>query len=202
MSDLDRLFTEGRGAAEKRLLDAPMPPLKVTCTSTDCERNLHCFLRKRGMPVEELGACRECGVKVVNWMRLHRRDAADYKFTFEALKQELIRYHMWNIPFDKEALGKAAKQGRSKVLEGIRPRLVSSIGKKQGGFDGRQTPMQGRIIFYGQHATATCCRKCLAYWHDIPPDRPLTTEELDYCERLVAKYIDERLPSLKDGVVT
>jgi hypothetical protein len=58
--------------------------------------------------------------------------------------------------------------------------------------------MQGNAIFYAQHATATCCRTCLAYWHDIPKGRSLTVEELDYCARLLDLYLDRRLPELDD----
>lgn len=34
--------------------------------------------------------------------------------------------------------------------------------------DGKQTPMRGHPVFIAQHATATCCRGCLAKWHNIP----------------------------------
>ncbi|HDP4967334.1 TPA: DUF4186 domain-containing protein, partial [Escherichia coli] len=34
--------------------------------------------------------------------------------------------------------------------------------------DGKQTPMRGHPVFIAQHATATCCRCCLAKWHNIP----------------------------------
>lgn len=43
--------------------------------------------------------------------------------------------------------------------------------------DGRQTPMRGHPVFIAQHATATCCRSCLARWWKVPrgiaiaPDR-------------------------------
>lgn len=33
----------------------------------------------------------------------------------------------------------------------------------------RQTPMRGHPVFIAQHATACCCRGCLAKWHGIPP---------------------------------
>ena len=39
--------------------------------------------------------------------------------------------------------------------------------------DGRQTPMRGHPVFIAQHATACCCRGCLAKWHGIPPGREL-----------------------------
>jgi predicted Fe-S protein YdhL (DUF1289 family) len=32
-------------------------------------------------------------------------------------------------------------------------------------------------VFVAQHATATCCRGCLAKWHDIPRGAELTDEE-------------------------
>jgi len=34
--------------------------------------------------------------------------------------------------------------------------------------DGRQTPMRGHPVFKAQHATATCCRGCLAKWWKVP----------------------------------
>ena len=34
--------------------------------------------------------------------------------------------------------------------------------------DGHQTPWRGHPVFVAQHATATCCRKCLANWHHVP----------------------------------
>src|SRR6186713_1942617 len=43
--------------------------------------------------------------------------------------------------------------------------------------DGKQTPFRGHPVFVAQHATATCCRGCLAKWHKIEARRPLTAEE-------------------------
>ena len=44
--------------------------------------------------------------------------------------------------------------------------------------DGRQTPMRGHPVFVAQHATATCCRGCLAKWHGIPAGRPRADAEI------------------------
>jgi hypothetical protein len=173
-------------------LDAPLTPIKVTCTSTDCENDLHCFKPKpRGAKHPE-GTCRECGADLIDWERVHAHNNNDTAFTFDMLKNEMIRHHMWHIPFDEDALRKARKQGRKVVYEGARSRLKSSIGKPANGFDGRQTPMEGRVVLYAQHATATCCRQCLEYWHKIPRDRELTSDELDYCEHLVLTYLEDR----------
>ena len=43
--------------------------------------------------------------------------------------------------------------------------------------DGKQTPFRGHPVFIAQHATATCCRGCLAKWHRIEKGRALTPEE-------------------------
>ena len=37
--------------------------------------------------------------------------------------------------------------------------------------DGKQTPIRGHPVFIAQHATATCCRKCIQKWHGIEKDR-------------------------------
>lgn len=181
-------------------LDEPAPQIKITCTSTDCDNDLHCFLQKRtleGAPV--FGRCRACEAEpAFDINRVRRRKESDIAYTFKALRHEKIRAHMWAKPIDDAAMAHAHKKGRIGLHAAIASRLRSSIGKKAGGFDGRQTKMEGNVIFYAQHSTATCCRKCLAYWHDIPKDHDLTDRELAYCEALVAAYIDERLPELDD----
>ena len=44
--------------------------------------------------------------------------------------------------------------------------------------DGKQTPWKGHPVFVAQHATACCCRGCLAKWHAIDKGH-----ELDEAER-------------------
>jgi uncharacterized protein DUF4186 len=46
--------------------------------------------------------------------------------------------------------------------------------------DGRQTPYRGHPVFVAQHATATCCRTCLARWHDISAGHALDVAERGY----------------------
>lgn len=55
--------------------------------------------------------------------------------------------------------------------------------------DGRQTPMRGHPVFVAQHATATCCRGCLAKWHGIPRGRALTDDERAYAVRVLARWL-------------
>ena len=57
--------------------------------------------------------------------------------------------------------------------------------------DGRQTPMRGHPVFVAQHATATCCRGCLAKWHGIPAGRPLSDAEIAYVVSIQLAWIHE-----------
>jgi len=172
-------------------------PLNVKCSDSDCESDRHCFLfNKQKMSEDDRGACRTCGKKLVNWERIRRRDPADALNTFDALQYELIRHVFFHAGFDERAMRLSQKYGIDGVKGRIRSRLRSKVGKTPDGWDGRQTPKQGDVIHYAQHATATCCRKCIAYWHNIPADRPLTEAELDYLGSLIGAYIDLRAPEI------
>lgn len=58
------------------------------------------------------------------------------------------------------------------IAERLAPAVINN--------DGQQTPMRGHPVFVAQHATATCCRGCLAKWHRLPAGRALTLEEQAY----------------------
>lgn len=55
--------------------------------------------------------------------------------------------------------------------------------------DGKQTPFRGHPVFVAQHATATCCRGCLAKWHDIPRGAELTDEELAHVIATLERWL-------------
>ena len=50
--------------------------------------------------------------------------------------------------------------------------------------------MRGHPVFIAQHATACCCRGCLAKWHGIPPGRELTAEEQRYIGAVLTAWIE------------
>ncbi len=57
--------------------------------------------------------------------------------------------------------------------------------------DGRQTPMRNHPAFIAQHATASCCRKCLMKWHGIPAHaHALTGEEKEYVLSLLRRWME------------
>lgn len=55
--------------------------------------------------------------------------------------------------------------------------------------DGRQTPFRGHPVFVAQHATATCCRTCLAKWHGLPAGRPLDEAERAYVVAVLMAWL-------------
>ncbi len=205
-----------------------LPPLKITCKSTKCEENKHCFLpgpkrRKRKgdtQPIldldsatasstseflhpEQTGRCWRCNADLIDWGRIHKRDIADAPYTFECLDLELFRHRYWTLPLDEKAIVHARKKGFTGMQAAVEKRMRSkqiAFGVTPGAptFDGRQTPLAGNVIFYAQHATATCCRKCMEVWHRIPRDRDLTEEEIRYIAGLNMLYIRQRLPNLTE----
>ena len=175
------------------------PLEKVTCTSSDCERDLHSFLRKypRGQSYRN-GKCRDCGVDLIDWHRLDRHDLSDVGNTVACLERELIRHHYWHKPIDEKAVSKAKNKGLKGLREEAEDRLRKSVGQPRSKIfrDGTQTSRDGNAIFYAQHATATCCRKCIEAWHGIDREQPLTDEEIGYMTGLVMHYIGKKLPEL------
>ena len=57
--------------------------------------------------------------------------------------------------------------------------------------DGKQTPFQGHPVFIAQHATATCCRGCLAKWHRIERGRPLNEDEQAHVVNAIERWLRE-----------
>ena len=59
--------------------------------------------------------------------------------------------------------------------------------------DGRQTPMRGHPVFVAQHATATCCRGCLAKWHGIAEGEALSESEQEYLADVIMEWIRRQM---------
>ena len=174
-------------------------PLKIHCSDSRCEADLHCFSpnrRKKGWEKTYSGQCQSCGKHLVDWDRMRARSLADVKGTFEELSREYIRHVFFHAPFDEKAKAEGRKFGLSGLKGRIRPLLEQKIGKAAIFRDGTQTKKEGSALLYAQHATATCCRKCLEYWHGIERGRELTGEELSYCEAMVIAYLDARAGEL------
>lgn len=172
-------------------------PLAITCTSTKCDDGLHCFKQSRKMKAaNRRGECRSCGARLVDWERIQRRDITDIDYAFASLKSEMIRHYYWHIDFDQKAINHALRKGRTRIHADAEKVIRKKVGPAEPFRDGTQTPRNGNVIHYAQHATASCCRKCIEYWHGIERGRELTDEEVSYLAGLAVRYIDERLPRL------
>ncbi|MGN0847535.1 MAG: DUF4186 domain-containing protein [Kiritimatiellia bacterium] len=70
-----------------------------------------------------------------------------------------------------------AKTGMERIRRHCEDFVRTRLAPANPANDGRQTPMRGHPVFVAQHATATCCRSCLAKWWKVPcgvaisPDR-------------------------------
>jgi hypothetical protein len=85
----------------------------------------------------------------------------------------------------------------STLMTHARRFVVERLAPAEPTADGKQTPMRGHPVFVAQHATATCCRGCLAKWHRIPKGRPLSQAETEHilaavCRWLVAQGAEEK----------
>jgi len=151
------------------------------------------------------GRCRACGAQLVDWARVHKRDLKDVKYTFEALRLELIRHHFWHIPLTQKAVNYARRKGRVLLRAATENQIRQLVGGENHPREGIQTPREtsphANAIHFAQHATASCCRRCLAEWHGIPEGRALSQDEIAYLTALANMYLEERLPDLGDEPV-
>jgi hypothetical protein len=98
-------------------------------------------------------------------------------------------------------------RGRDAILAHAADFIALRLAPAEPANDGKQTPMRGHPVFIAQHATATCCRSCLAKWHNIPARRALGEREQSYVIAVIARWIDRSLIALpkmdgRDGTQT
>jgi hypothetical protein len=108
---------------------------------------------------------------------------------FAALQQSTFRRRFRLRGAD---LAYQRSKGLETVLRHADEMIVARLAPAEPPNDGRQTPMRGHPVFLAQHATATCCRGCLAKWHRIPKGRELTPEERAYVVSVVERWIREQ----------
>lgn len=172
---------------------------KSRCKRAECNNGLHCFLKHKKRKTSE-GSCWACGVDVIDWTRVHKRDIDDIEHTVNALKNERIRHEFWCVvPLTEYAIMHTRHFGKDGLLEAARNRIRVAVGKPANGrWDGQQTPWEDKAnaLQFAQHATATCCRKCIAVWHGISSNRPLAEDEIEYFAQLVHHFVLERIPDL------
>jgi hypothetical protein len=180
-----------------------LTPLDITCGATKCNEGYHCFSLKSSLKEFSTNrVCKECGADLIDWERVYKNNIHDAPFIFESLKKELIRHVVWHTEIKQAAITKTLQKGRTKIREHAYHVLKSKIGRYNN-FDGRQTSLTGDdIVNYAQHATATCCRRCMEAWHNIPKNIELDETQLEFCTELVMLYINDKVPNLSDDGIS
>jgi predicted Fe-S protein YdhL (DUF1289 family) len=107
---------------------------------------------------------------------------------FAALRQSSFRARQRLRAPD---LGYLRARGMATVLRHADEMIATRLAPAEPPNDVRQTPMRGHPVFVAQHATATCCRGCLAKWHRIPRGRDLTDDERAYVVRVLERWLRE-----------
>lgn len=82
-----------------------------------------------------------------------------------------------------------AKKGLSTILEHAHEFVASRLAPASPPRDGKQTPFKGHPVFVAQHATATCCRGCLAKWHNIGKGVELSDEQKKYVVSVIERWL-------------
>jgi hypothetical protein len=110
----------------------------------------------------------------------------DVSELFEALAQSTFRSR---FRLSRKELAYARDKGFDVILRHARDFVRDRLAPAQPVNDGKQTPMRNHPVFVAQHATATCCRGCLAKWHSLPAGRELTGDEQAYVVSVIERWL-------------
>jgi hypothetical protein len=106
-----------------------------------------------------------------------RLGASSFRRRFRLQGRELAYLQTWGLPH-------VMKQAAELIRKRVAPEVVPN--------DGRQTPWRNHPVFVAQHATATCCRSCLAKWHGIDAGRPLSTREQAHAVAAIERWLESQ----------
>lgn len=81
------------------------------------------------------------------------------------------------------------RKGVAVILQHTRDFVDKRLAPAEPANDGRQTPFRGHPVFVAQHATATCCRACLAKWHGIPAGHELAESEREHVVAVLERWL-------------
>ena len=109
---------------------------------------------------------------------LEKLSKSKFRSSFH-LKEKDIEY------INKVGIEKIRQHAKNFIKTRLAPKYIPN--------DGKQTPMKGHPVFIAQHATATCCRKCLYKWHRILPNKELSRDEKSYVIRVIMAWIAKEM---------
>ena len=112
------------------------------------------------------------------------------EYLFDALARSKFRSR---FKLRGKLLEYLAGKGMDEVMRHAKKFLEARLFPAQPANDGKQTPMRGHPVFIAQHATATCCRQCLAKWHGIPPGHSLSPAERDRVLLVIRTWLEKQV---------
>lgn len=86
-------------------------------------------------------------------------------------------------------------KGRATIEKHAVEFIASRIAPAHPRNDGKQTPLRGHPVFIAQHATAICCRGCIAKWHGMAQGEELSEEQQRYLVDILLAWQDLSLSS-------
>jgi len=110
----------------------------------------------------------------------------DLEIVFERLSGSTFRRNFRLSEKDRAYL---TDRGIATVTSHARDFVAKRLAPTAPPNDGKQTPWRGHPVFVAQHATATCCRSCLAKWHGIAAGRELTSEEQEHVIAAIERWL-------------
>jgi predicted Fe-S protein YdhL (DUF1289 family) len=116
----------------------------------------------------------------------HKPDGQNLDELFTRLKQSAFRSRFRLRGKELEYL---RRKGLPVVLEHAADFIEKRLAPASPANDGKQTPMRHHPVFIAQHATATCCRGCLAKWHGIPKGHELNADERRYVLDVIKAWL-------------
>lgn len=111
----------------------------------------------------------------------------DLDDAFAALARSPFRRGFALGPKDRRYL---EDKGAASVLAHARDFVAQRLAPAAPRHDGKQTPWRGHPVFVAQHATATCCRGCLAKWHRIEAGRALSADEQAHVVAAIGRWLE------------
>lgn len=172
----------------------------MSCNMSSCNTGLHCFRKqkKKKLPLFDIteGDCQACGKKgLIDWERVRRHNWEDVENTIQELQKECVRYHYWNlIEISEGAINHARRKGRIEFRKHAEKTIRDRLGAAENLGDGYWVPWESNdAVNYARHATATCCRSCIQYWHGIETGHALSEGEIRYLVNLIMRFIESKI---------
>ena len=94
---------------------------------------------------------------------------------------------------NKKELEYIKKNGLKKVEEHAYEFIKKNLVPANIPNDGKQTPTHNHPVFPARHATATCCRGCLAKWHHIEKGKELTDNQIKYIISIIMYWLKKEV---------